>query len=150
MVTKLWNEFVKDHMEVVTQASPASKVYLNRRPGAAKNFATRARKNIRARTGKVFIAEVDEKPAGYSLLFIRTVPPISRLHRLGYISDMYVRKKYRGLGISSKLNDEATKWFRQKGIKHVALVVMTGNSLAHSIYEKWGFFDYHVEMRKKI
>lgn len=149
-VTELWKEFMKDQEEIVTQRNPKSRPFLVRLPDAVKNFADWASKNIRGRTGRVYIAEVDGKPAGYSLISIRIRPPIARLRRLGYIDDLFVKKEYRGLGISSKLKDEATRWFRKKGIRHVALVVGKGNEPAHSIYEKWGFFDYHVEMRMKI
>ena len=99
---------------------------------------------------EVYIAEVDGEVVAYALIFIMTLPPIPRLRRLGYISDMYVKEKYRSLGIASKLYEEATKWFRRKGIKHLSLIVLKGNDLAHSIYEKWGFFDNFVEMRKRI
>jgi len=109
-----------------------------------------ARKNVRSTTGNVLIAEVDGKVAGYSLLYVITAPPVFRIHRLGHIGELYVREKYRGLGVGSKLYGEATKWFRRKRIRHLSLVVLKGNDLPHSIYEKWGFFDNFIEMRKKL
>lgn len=150
MVTKLWKEFVKDQAEIIIGNNAKSKPFLVQRLDAAKNFADWAKRKIRSRSAKVYIAEVDGEPAGFSLIFIRTWPPILRLRRLGYMDDLFVKKEFRGLGISSKLHKEATKWFRQKGMRHVALTVGTGNEPAHSIYEKRGFFDYHVEMRKKL
>ena len=149
-LTKLWSEFVKDQTEIIIRNNPNSKPYLVKRPDAAKNFSDWAQRKVRSRSARVYIAEVDGKPAGFSLIFIRTGPPIMRLRGLGYIDDLFVKEEYRGLGISSKLYREATKWFRQKGMRHVALTVGTGNEPAHSIYKKWGFFDYHVEMRKKL
>ena len=149
-VTKLWNEFMKHQANLVARENPRARPFWTRRPNSPLSFAKWARKNIRSSTGNVLIAEVNGRVAGYSLVFILTAPPVFLVRRLGHIAELYVKEKYRGLGVGSKLYAEATSWFRRKGIKHLSLVVLKGNDLPHSIYEKWGFFDNFIEMRKKL
>jgi GNAT superfamily N-acetyltransferase len=149
-VTRLWDEFMKHQANLVARENPSSKPYWIRRPGHLRSYQYWARKNIRSNTGSVLIAEVDGQMAGYSLFFILTPPPVFQVRRLGHIGELFVKEKYRGLGIGSRLYEEAVGWFRRKRIKHLSLVVIKGNDLPHSIYKKWGFFDNFVEMRKKL
>ena len=52
---------------------------------------------------------------------------------------------------SRNLNKDATyKWFRKKGVKTLSIKVYDANKFAHDIYKKWGFKNYHIELRKKI
>ena len=149
-VTKLWDEFMKYQANLVARENPRARLSWTRRPNSLPSYAKWARKNIRSSTGNVLIAEVDGKVAGYSLIYVLTLPPVFRIHRLGHIGELFVKEKYRGLGVSSKLYEEAAKWFRRKRLQHLSLVVIKGNDLPHSIYEKWGFFDNFIEMRKKL
>lgn len=149
-VTKLWNEFMKYQADLLARENPPARPFWTRRPNSLRSFAKWARTTIRSSTGNVLIAEVNGKVAGYSLIFIMTLPPVFRLRRLGHIGELYVKEKYRGLGVGSELYREATKWFRRKRVQHLSLIVLKGNDLPHSIYEKWGFFDHFVEMRKTL
>ena len=73
-----------------------------------------------------------------------------KIKKIGYISDLFIIRNYRAKGISSRFKDEAIKWFKKKNIKHISIAVHRENKLAYSIYRKWGFLDYHIELRKKI
>ena len=149
-VTKLWDEFMKHLENLAARENPRAKLSWTRRPSAFRNYGKWVRKHIRSSIGTVLIAEVDGKVAGYSLIYILTLPPAFQIHRLGHIAELFVKEQYRGLGVSSKLYKEATKWARRKRVQHLSLVVMKGNDIPHSIYEKWGFFDNFIEMRKKL
>jgi len=81
---------------------------------------------------------------------IKKNTPIFSLEKLGHISDLFVRKKFRGIGISSMFRDEAIRWFKKKRMKYATLDVYPDNVIPYKIYKKWGFFDFHLEMRKKI
>ena len=63
---------------------------------------------------------------------------------------MFVREEFRGLGISSKLKDESFIWLRKKGIEKVFLNVLSNNSQAIEVYEKWGFSTFKSEMRMDL
>lgn len=137
IIVNLWKEFMKYHDELVVKENPKLKPYLIKKKNAAKIFKKFIEKNVKARTAAVFLAEMDGKPAGYSLIYIKKSIPVFKLEKIGSISDLFVKKEFRGKGISSKLKDEVVNWFRKKGIKHISLAVYNGNKHAHSIYEKW-------------
>jgi GNAT superfamily N-acetyltransferase len=145
----MWKEFAKYNVSL----APGNKVlapHLKRSSNAARTFAIWARKHIGSRNGVVFLAEMDRRPAGYSLVFIRRNPVIARINTFGYISDLFVREEFRGQGISSKLKNEVTKWARRKGLRHLSLHVVDVNRVPKSIYERWGFFPFVIEMRKDL
>ena len=126
------------------------KPLLIRKKDAARIFRKFVQKNIRSKIGIVHIAEINGKPVGYSLAFIKDNVRVYKTEKVGYISDLFIKKESRAKGISSKFKDEAIKWFRKKGINHISIAVHKENRLAYSIYRKWGFLDYHIEMRRKI
>lgn len=147
IIVKLANEFLREHNAKIIKKNPKFKPYLKLKKESDTIFIKFLKKNIKS--GLVLIAFVNGKPAGYCLGYIKKNIPIYQLEKLGYISDLYVKKKFRGTKIASKFKDEAIKWIRKKGIKHASLAVFCGNRFK-SIYKKWGFFDYHIEMRKRI
>ena len=149
-IIKLWKEFRKNHNKIVIKKNPKFKPYLIKRSNAAENFKKFVQKNIRSKNSVVYIAEVNGKLVGYSLIYIKDNIPIFKLEKIGYISDLFVKKEFRNQGISSKFKEEAITWFKKKGIKHISLAVYKNNKFAHSIYKKWGFFDYYIEMRRKV
>jgi GNAT superfamily N-acetyltransferase len=149
LLVGLWKEFMKDHDRIVIRANRKVKPYLERNTVAVAKYRKFITKNVKSRDAIVFIAEIDGKPAGYNLNMIEKTIPIFKIKRIGYISDLFVRKPYRGKGVSTAFIKEAIRWFKKKGMKHVSLKVQANNK-ARKIYQKWGFMDYHIEMRKKI
>lgn len=149
VIMKLWKEFMTYHDDMVKK-DPRLKDQLLIRKNAADNFKGFLKKNIKSKDAMVYIAEVGREPAGYSLIYIKKNIPIYKLDKTGYLSDLFVRKRFRGLGLSSKFNNTAIKWFKKKGIKYLSIHVYSYNDKARFIYKKWGFFDFHVEMRRKI
>ena len=146
----LWKEFMEYHDEMLIKQNPRLKPHLIKRKNAEIIFKKFIKKNIRSKNSLVSIAEVNGKPAGYSLIYIKTNIPVFELGKIGHISDLFVKKQYRGMKISSKFKNEGIIWFKKKRIKYISLQVYTDNKFAHSIYKKWGFFDYHIEMRRRI
>lgn len=150
LIVDLWKEFMKVHDKIVLQKNKKLVPYNKRLNNAHLIYKKFVAENLTSGKGAVFIAEVDKEVAGYSLIFIKDNIPVFELKRYGYFSDLYVRKEFRRKGISSQLVKRGIKWFKKKGIKHVSIALYSDNEYAHSIYKKWGFFDYHVDMRKKI
>jgi GNAT superfamily N-acetyltransferase len=150
IIVRLWKEFMLDHDKEVLAKHPQFKPYQERKKMGYKNFEAFAAKNIKSKESIVLIAEVDGRAAGYCLAYIKENIPVFKLTKLGYISDMFVKKEFRNLRLSSAFKDETLKWFKEKGINHVSLAVNDGNDYARAVYRKWGFEDYHIEMRKGI
>lgn len=150
MLVDMWKEFTKMHDKVVISKNCRIKPHVELKEDAPLRFRKFAIQQIKSRKGLVSIAEVNGRPAGYSLSLIKKNIQVYALDELGYIVDMYVEKKYQGLGISSKLKDEVINWFKKKKVKHISLRVYYDNEQARSIYETWGFFNHSIEMCKEI
>jgi len=150
LIVNIWDEFMKNHDQIVLKKNKKIKPYNDRLKNSPANYKKFVQKNLKSGKGSVFIAEVDGKVAGYTLISIKDNIPIFKLKRFGYFSDLYVKEQFRKLKISSKLKDEAIKWFKQKRITYISIGLYSDNKFAHSVYKKWGFMDYHIDMRKKI
>ena len=123
-------------------------IFNKRKKSAGKEFSNFVKKQIKSRTGLVLVAD-DGKIVAYCICFIKKNTPIFAIEKVGYISDLFVEDKYRGKGISSELNRQAAKWFKDK-VKIIEIAAYPQNKRAVSIYRKWGFKDYHLILRKKI
>jgi len=145
----LWVEFNKDFKDLLKKNSRLNP-YIELKENCNEIFRKYLKKNLKSKNSAVFIAEINGIQAGYNLIYVKKNIPIFRLEKLSYISDLFVKKEFRGKGISSKLKTKAIEWFRKKGLSHASIAVWSDNIKAHSIYKKWGFFGYHLEMRKKI
>ena len=109
-----------------------------------------ALKCIKSPNSLVLVAENGGEIVGYSLNFIKENVKVYKIKKVGHVSDLYVSKGYRNRGIATKFMKEALKWFKKKGMKYLSIAVHAKNTNAHKIYKKWGFFDYHTEMRRRL
>lgn len=105
---------------------------------------------IKSPKGLVLVAQEDGKLIGYSLNFIKENVKIYSVKQIGYMSDLYIEGNFRGKGIASKFKEMAFSWFKKKRMKYASIAFHTKNLHAHSVYEGWGFFDFHTEMRVKL
>ncbi|MBT3464109.1 GNAT family N-acetyltransferase [archaeon] len=149
-LVKIWNSFVKEHDNTVIKKSPEKKIRRNMVHTSDVIFEKWISKCIRSKLGYVIIAIDNNKIIGYMLCTIKKYDEIFKLKYYGSINDIYIMKKYRGKGISSKLKDESIKWFKSKKIKYISLSFNSENSLPYKIYKKWGFKDEYTEMWKEI
>lgn len=150
LLVELWKEFMNYHDDVVIKVRPDLKEHLAKDRKGAENFKGFVSGKIKDKNAIVLIAEVDGKTAGYSLAYIKDNVPVFKVKKLGYLSDLFVRKEFRGLHISTKLVNEAIEFFKKNKMKFVSIAVYNDNEYARNIYKKWGFKEFHVELRKKI
>ncbi|MBI2581144.1 GNAT family N-acetyltransferase [Candidatus Woesearchaeota archaeon] len=149
-IAGLWCEFMKEHDKIVLVRNKKLSRYTPRKKNAENNYRSFIKKQLKSGNGAIFLAEAEDTAAGYVFVIIKDEIPVFKLKKIGYISDLYVKKALRGMKISSKLKDEAMKWLKKKGLKHISIGLYVDNEFAHSVYKKWGFFDYKLEMRRKI
>ncbi len=149
MIVEMWEGFMDEHSVMVRDKELKYKEQDEFAENRGDNYKEFISGFIEKGNGAIFIAEEDEA-VGYCLVFIKDNIPIFKVKKLGYASDLFVKKEFRGKGISSKLVEEALKWFKEKGLKHISLQTYCSNDKARSIYKKMGFFEYKVEMRKKL
>lgn len=68
---------------------------------------------------------------------------------MGEVKSFFVTEKFRGKGVGKKLYDFLMEWFKENYCKKIELDVFKGNK-AIEMYEKWGFKQVRVRMRKVI
>lgn len=66
------------------------------------------------------------------------------------LDGLYVEKEYRNKGIGKSLLTEAILRIKNMNIKYIDINVMYNNIIAKHIYEKLGFVEYEIKMRKSI
>lgn len=141
---------MSEHDKLVIQGEPRNKAQQAQKKNAANLFRNHIAKNLRSNHAAIWLAEDNGEAIGYSFVQIKQNIRLFNIQKLGHFSDLYVRKEYRRQGISTRFKNEGLKWFRKKGVKYASILVNTVNAPAHHIYKNWGFFDYNIEMRKKI
>lgn len=149
-VSELWTEFHKEHDSNIIKKNKRAAPQMAKRKDARQQFEKYVRKCIRSKDSMVNVAVDNGKIVAYSLVLIKKNTPVFEIRKMGYFADLFVQKPYRGQGISSQFRDIAIRWFKQKGLKFMSIMVYPDNTHAHEIYKKWGFFDLHMEMRSKI
>jgi ribosomal protein S18 acetylase RimI-like enzyme len=78
------------------------------------------------------------------------VYPVYKNDYVGYIADVIVAKEERSKGIGKLLLKEIEKEFKKKGLKETKLLVLKNNFDAHKLWEKSGYEDFYIEMRKDL
>mgnify|MGYP000374329504 CR=1 FL=1 len=81
--------------------------------------------------GKLFVAEVDEKPVG--IMHVTFLTP-----DYAWLEGARVHPDYRGRGIATELNKGCMKWAKENGAKKIGLITAETNYPAHKAAEKTG------------
>jgi ribosomal protein S18 acetylase RimI-like enzyme len=79
-----------------------------------------------------------------SLLDFDTIVP------RGHIAGVGVEEPARGQGIGALLIDAAEEWCRQQGLPEVSLHCYIGNTGAYRLYQRLGYADEWIRMRKPL
>ena len=149
-ITELWWDLIREHQDLIVRRNHVLKPFMQMKKDATRRTEKFFIRNIRSRNGIVHVAEMDGKLVGYAFSNISKNPPVYRIDETGYISDLYVKRGFRGKRISSMFKDEAMKWFRKKGLKMASLRCNFDNKEARRIYEKWGFRNNFMYMTRKV
>ncbi|PKM92454.1 MAG: hypothetical protein CVU81_00340 [Euryarchaeota archaeon HGW-Euryarchaeota-1] len=146
----LWKQFIKDHKNIVVKGNFLLKPHITTKKNILDIFKPYLQKIIASKNSTIFLAEFEGKLVGFILLKIYPNNPLFKLDYLGTIDDLFVKKEFRGRGISSKLKDVAIVWFKKKGVAYLSVGAFADNPASLAIYEKWGFFKYRTEFRKNL
>lgn len=124
----------------------------NRRidPRAGADYLPELLKRVDAMNGRIFIAETDGRPAGWSVFHTQDnmVFVVEEERRHGYIAELFVMEEMRGRGIGRALIAACGDAARALGLKLIMIGVLAGNTRAQSVYEAAGFAPYAMELRK--
>ena len=142
-IADLWQELALHEKKIDPTYSGITK-------NARGKFLRFIKKKIKDRNSRLLVAIVDDKITWYIFGRVKERPPVSKLKRIGYISDCFVIEEFRGKGIGGKLVQRMLAWFRTKKLNHVELGVISKNKLGLTVWKNLGFKEYGKIMRKKI
>ncbi|PIQ75784.1 hypothetical protein COU78_00235 [Candidatus Peregrinibacteria bacterium CG10_big_fil_rev_8_21_14_0_10_49_24] len=104
--------------------------------------------------GKVLIAFVDKKPAGYLMATIEESEGVDALSKFpikqGIIDALFVSEIFRGKGVSSSLLESIEEFFRESGCEYAEISCLATNEDAQNIYRKKGYQERYIDFLKKL
>jgi ribosomal protein S18 acetylase RimI-like enzyme len=70
--------------------------------------------------------------------------------KIGKISKLFVKEKWRGQGIGKRLIEEMEKYLINKRCNYIMINVFAPNENAYSIYKRHGYQEMFIDLIKKI
>ena len=103
------------------------------KPGAKAYLQAR----LENKEATVFIASIDEQPAGFALLY----PSFTSvgMQRSWILNDLYVKESFRKQGVAHELLHQVIDFAKSTHANGVALETCDDNYVAQRLYEKVGF-----------
>jgi len=105
---------------------------------------------INSPNAMVIVAEEQGEILGSGYAEIRDAKEYLDHTHYVHLGFMFTRPAARGKGINKAILDELINWARTKKIKEIRLEVYAANTGAKQAYEKSGFKDHMVEMRRGL
>lgn len=99
---------------------------------------------------ELLVAETDGKLVGSGYARIENAKPYLQHRQHAYLGFMYVEPAYRGQGINKAIISALEKWSLAQGITECRLDVYYENNSAIKAYEKAGFLNHMIQMRKGL
>jgi ribosomal protein S18 acetylase RimI-like enzyme len=104
--------------------------------------------SVREHDGKVLVAAHDGRLCGMIAGYDADDPEARS--RYFYIAELSVSEEMRGHGIGSRLIAAIEDIARAGGHHTTVIGALVKNTRAHALYDRLGFRDYAVRMRKKL
>ncbi|MEM3832137.1 MAG: GNAT family N-acetyltransferase [Thermoprotei archaeon] len=134
----LWMSMIKELDLSLSDPSTALKIWLNH-----------VALLIAEDPCQVLIAHYKDLIIGYAIIELSNLVPILRVFGYAVLTDLYVRKEWRGKGIGTLLLKKAEDIALSKGFLEVRLSVLK-DADAIRFYKNSGYEDYGIIMRKKL
>ena len=150
LILNFEKKLIKSADDIINKYCPQHFVDFRLKKDYEKILSKYIKGRIYSKNDAIFIAELNGKPVGHMIISIKKSHPIFEMEKYGRINTVYVEEKFRDKRISSKLKDEAYKWFKKKDIHRVSLNVIPENEKALRTYKKWGFSTSLLEMRMSV
>ena len=147
-ILKLQQELSKHHEKMTPTKD--FKLYEKKRKNTTRDLKKFILEHLNKKSSLILLAYYQEKSVGFSISFVKETIPIFKIRKYGYISDLYVKRKYRGQKIGKKLINLSINFFKKKKLKFVELAVRSYNQKAIKVYHKAGFKDYNQTMRQRL
>lgn len=99
---------------------------------------------------EVIVAIVDDEIVGSGYAKLKEPKSYMKHELYGHLGFMYVKPKFRRLGINQKIIVNLIEWVKGQGVNDVMLQVYAENTAAVNAYRKNGFEPNLLEMKRKI
>ena len=123
-----------------SQRAPFRKIKKNSEPIVKKFFlsAIKSKKQIS------FVAENKKEIIGFIIVSIRSAPQIFENKLEAVITDLFVKKEFRKIGVAKTLIKKAKQFAKKQNCPYVRLNVYYSNKLAQKVYDKIGFKKFAI------
>ena len=149
MLTKL-TKLIIEFKEGLTNFEPEDLKQFRRKEKSIKLIQKSVQEEIQKPNALFLVAEEKNKLIGFAFGTLKeNKHMVFKTVKYGMLNHIWVSKKFREQGLSSKFKDELFKWFNNNNCKYITLLVLDANP-AKQIYEKWGFEIVLDSMEKII
>lgn len=109
-------------------------------------------KRVAEQDGKIFVAEIDGRPVGWSVFHVSEGPNylVPEERRSGLVAELYLEDGARGRGLGRALIASCENAARALGLRRMTIGVLSANARARKAYEDAGFAPYTQELRKYL
>jgi ribosomal protein S18 acetylase RimI-like enzyme len=140
-VVRLWREMWEFH----TPLDPRFAVS----PAADLVMEKWIEESLESPRSAVFVAESSPRALqGYCHAMILENPPVVPWLQYGYVSELAVHGRRKGIG--TRLLEAAHAWFREKQLPYVEVNVSVRNAVARSFWRKQGYSEFLERLRREL
>jgi ribosomal protein S18 acetylase RimI-like enzyme len=102
--------------------------------------------------GKVIVAEVDEKVAGFATILtkVKSEEIEDGGIEYGLVSDLIVASKFRRRGIGRRLLEAAESYAKANEVRWLRIGVLAENQSADGLYDSMDFKRLYIEREKEL
>lgn len=109
---------------------------------------------IKSKEADYILIEDDDKVVGYALIEQRESPYTEYNafveDHYAFIYELVVLPEYRTKGYGKQILSEAEKWAKARNLTSIELNCLSNNYSAKAFYERTGFGEYQVKLRKNV
>lgn len=138
-ISKLWMSMITELNIPLSDYSSALKTWLNH-----------VSLLIAEDPCQVIVATYENEIIGYAIIEFSNLIPMLRIFGYAALTDLYVRKDWRGKGVGAQLLKKAEMIATSKGFSEIRLSVLSDNINAVRFYENNGYKIYGIIMHKKF
>jgi len=140
-VAGLWKEFMKYNTDFNASFAVNKK--------ASEIFSREMLEKLKESDSRLSVAESEGELIGFCYSYISQKPKYFKLHKFGFIGDLYVTPEYRRNGIGKALVEDAIDFFKKNKIKQIELLVARRNENTIKFWESLGFSHLLTWMYKR-
>ena len=141
-ITDYGVSLLKYHYNFDSYYAPAKNVY-----EVYRKFFTGC---IYSKNRRLLVAEEKGKIVGYAIGEVSSRPPVFKIRKIGFVSDVFVEKNFRRLGMAKQLLLDLKRWFKSKKLKHIELTVHVKNEIGKKAWAKYGLEDHIIKKRVEM